>query len=172
MTGIAYIEIKREHSIGAALLGPAHQPAQRRLADLGPQKPRLGADDGIAHLGYGENIAHQILAALGDRQGAAPQPVDEIDLLDRIDAQIAGEPELVDAAADIAVAVLEQVDVFLHPLRADAARDLLIDRYRRHGDGRTHRVIFIPGFDDSGDAVPFEDILVGIADNAGLQRDD
>jgi hypothetical protein len=32
-------------------------------------------------------------------------------------------------------------------------------------------VIAIPGFDASGDAIPFEDILVGIADDTGFERD-
>ena len=94
----------------AALLGPAHHPAQRRLADLGAQQAGLGADDGVADFRHRQNVAHQILAALRDRQHAAPQAVDEIDLLDRIDAQIAGQPELVDAAADVAVAIFKQVD--------------------------------------------------------------
>ena len=66
--------------------------------------------------GHRQDIAHQILAALGHRQYAAPETIDEIDLLDRIDTQVAGQPELVDAAADVAVAVVEQVDIFLHPL--------------------------------------------------------
>src|SRR5215468_8972558 len=50
----------------------------------------------------------------------APQTVEEIDLLDRVDAEVAGEPELVDAASDIAVAVLKKVNVLLHALRPDA----------------------------------------------------
>jgi len=51
----------------------------------------------------------------------ASQPVDEIDLLHRIDAKVAGQPELVNAAADVAVAVFEQVDKFLASAPARSA---------------------------------------------------
>ncbi len=149
---------------------PTIQPSDGLPASA-PHQPALGPDDGIADLGHRQDIAHQLLAAFGHRQHAPAQPVDEIDLLDGIDAQIAGEPELVDAAADIAVAVFEQVDIFLHPLRADAARDLLIDRHRGGRDRRAQGVVVVPGLDASDHAVPFEDILVGIADHAGFQRD-
>ena len=61
--------------------------------------------------------------------------------------KLPGEPELIDAAADIAVAVVEQVEIFLHPLRADAPRNLLIDRHGGSGDRRAQRVILVPGLD-------------------------
>ena len=108
--GSRHIEIEREHRLRVALLGPAHHPAERRLADFGAQQSALGADDGIADFRHRQDVAHQFLAAFRHRQRAAPQAVDEIDLLHRIDAQIAGQPELIDAAADVAVAVLEQID--------------------------------------------------------------
>jgi len=41
----------------------AHQPAQRRLAEFGAQQAGLGADDAVADLGDGQDIAHQFLAA-------------------------------------------------------------------------------------------------------------
>src|SRR4029077_15383559 len=94
-----------------------------------------------------------------------------IDLLHRVDAQVYRQPELVDIAADVAIAVFEQVDIFLHPLLPDAARDLLIDRHRGNSDRRAQRVILVPGLDWARDAVPFEDILVGVLDHPGLQRD-
>ena len=89
-----------------------------------------------------------------------------------IDAQIAGQPELVDAAADVAVAVVEQVDIFLHALGPDAPGDLLIDRHGGHRDRRAQRVVLVPGLDAARHAVPLEDVLVGVLDHAGLQRDD
>src|SRR6266850_6967356 len=64
MAWLAAIQIEREHGLGAALLGPANHPAQRRLANLGPQQPGLGADDSIAGFGDGQDIANQFLAAL------------------------------------------------------------------------------------------------------------
>ena len=149
---------------------PTTQP-RHRLADLGAEQTGLGADHGVADLGHRQDIAHQVLAALRHRQHAAPQPIDEVDLLDRIDPQVAGQPELVDAAADVAIAVVEQVDIFLHPLGADAACDLLIDRHRRRRDRRAQRMIAIPGCESPLDAVPLEDVLVGIRDDAGFQRD-
>src|SRR6267154_5735260 len=63
-------------------------------------------------------------------------------------------------------------DIFLHSLLPDAARDLLIDRHRRGGDRRAHGVVAIPGLDASDNAVPFEHILVGVGDHAGLQGND
>ena len=54
----------------------------------------------------------------------------------RVDAQIAGQPEAIDATADVLVAVVECIDVFLHPLLPDASRDLLIHRHGGCGDGR------------------------------------
>src|SRR6202035_2435606 len=84
----------------------------------------------------------------------------------------AGQPELVDAAADVAVAVFEQIEIFLHPLGADAARDLLIDRHRGDGDRAAHGMVLVPGLDAPDNAVPLEDVLVGIADHAGLERND
>src|SRR5579863_7983986 len=125
----ANVEVESEHRVRAALLGPPDQPSERGLADLGAQKSGFGANDRVSNFGDGQNIANKILGALGDRQHAAPQPIDKIDLLHGIDAQVAGEPELIDAAADVAVAVVEQIDIFLHPLLADPPRDLLIDRH-------------------------------------------
>jgi hypothetical protein len=75
-------------------------------------------------------------------------------------------------AADIAVAVFKQIDIFLHSSLADAARDLLIHRHRRGGDCRAHCVVAIPGLDASDNAVPFEHILVRIGDHASLQCND
>src|ERR1700710_1423014 len=118
MARLAAIHVQREHGSRAALFGPAHHPAERWLAEFGAQQPAFDADDGIANLRDRKDVAHQVLAAFGDRQYAAPQPVDEIDLLDRIDPQIAGEPEPVDAAANVAVAVFEAVEIVLHPLGA------------------------------------------------------
>src|SRR6202158_3078008 len=105
MARLATVHVQGKHRLRRALLGPAHQPAERWLADLRAQQAALGADDGIAGFRDGEDIAHQVLAAPRDRQRAAPQPVDEIDLLNWIDAQIAGQPELVDAAANVAIAI-------------------------------------------------------------------
>src|SRR5207302_870743 len=82
-------------------------------------------------------------------QRPAAQPIDEIDLLDRIDAQIAGQPELVDAATDVAVAIFKQIDIFLHPLRADTPGDLLIDRHGGCSDRRAQGVVAIPALDAS-----------------------
>ncbi len=111
-----------------------------------------------------------MLGSLGDRQRIAPQPVDEIDLLHRIDAQIAGEPEPIDAAADVVIAVIEGGEILLHPLLADPPRDLLIDRRRGVRDGGAQGVIPVPFGNEALDAIPLEDILVGIADNASFQR--
>src|SRR4029077_19363839 len=127
MARLADVEIERENRARIALLGPPPQPAERGFADLGTKQPALGADDGVAGLGDGQDIANQLLTAFGDGQCAAPQAIDEIDLLNRIDAQVSGQPELVDAAADIAVAIFEQVEIFLHPLGTDAPRNFLID---------------------------------------------
>src|SRR3974390_453898 len=81
------------------LFGPTHQPAKRGLADFGAKQPALGADHGVANPGDGQDIANQLLTAFRHRQCAAPQAIDEIDLLNRVDAQSAGQPELVDAPA-------------------------------------------------------------------------
>jgi hypothetical protein len=77
---------------------------------------------------------------------------------------------MVDAAADVVVAIVEQIDVFLHPLGADATCDLLIDRHRRHRDRRAQRVIAIPRLDIALHAIPLEHVLVGVLDHAGFQR--
>src|ERR1700738_2097060 len=167
---LANIEIEREHGLGAALLGPAYQPAQRWLADFRAQQSGLGADDSLADLRYRENIPHQVLAAFRHRQHTAPQTIDKIDLLDRIDPQFARQPELVDAATDVPIAVVEQIDVLLHTLGADAARDVLIHRHHGCRDRRAQRVIAIPCLDVALHAIPLEHILVGILDHAGFQR--
>src|SRR5436309_2803710 len=104
MARLSNIDIEGEYRLRAALFGPADDPAERGLAEFGAEQSGLGPDDRIANPGHGEDIAHQILATLRNRQRAAAQAVDEIDLLDRIDAQLAGQPELIDAAADFAVA--------------------------------------------------------------------
>ena len=146
------------------------------LARLGPvidaDQSGLEVDGRIARLFHRHDIARQILAALRDRQHAAPKPIEKIDLLDGIDPQVAGEPEAVDAAADVPVAVIEQVHVFLHPLLADAPRDLLIDRHRRRRDRRAQRMVPVPAGKRAHHAVPLEDVLVRIGDHAGLQRDE
>src|SRR6516164_7445798 len=108
MARLADVEVEREHGARITLLGPTHEPAERRLADLGAEEPALGADDGVADLGDGQDIANQLLTSFGHRQCAASQAIDEIDLLNRIDPQVSGEPKLVDAATDIAVAIFEQ----------------------------------------------------------------
>src|SRR5215469_10178285 len=113
-------------------------------------------DDRFSGPGDRQDVAHQVLAALADRQRAAPQAIDEIDLLNRVDAQISGEPELIDAATDIAVAVFKQVDIFLHSLLSNAPRNLLVDRDRGDRDRGSHGVILVPGLDRSLDAVPPE----------------
>src|SRR5665213_1333753 len=71
------IEIECKHRRRAALLDPAYQPTERRVTGSNAQEAGLGADDGIANFCNRQDIAHQILAAPGDRQSAAPQPVDE-----------------------------------------------------------------------------------------------
>src|SRR5580692_6742938 len=123
MARFAHIEIEREHRVRAALLGPSDQPAERAV--LAVRQAGLGADDCVADFGDGKNIAHEVLGTLRDRQHATPQPINEIDLLHGVDTQITPHPEPVDTAADIAVAVVERIDVFLHPLWSDTARDLL-----------------------------------------------
>ena len=65
---------------------PTIQPSDG-LSPFGAQKSALGADHGVASLGHRQDIARQILAAFRDRQCAAPQAIEEIDLLHRIDAQ-------------------------------------------------------------------------------------
>src|SRR5665213_2820092 len=166
MARLGAIEIEGKHRGRAALLDPAYQPAERRVTGFRPEQAGLGADDGIADFGHRDDVAYQILATPGNRQRAAPQPVDEIDLLHRIDAQSAGQPELVDAAADVAIAIFKQVEIFLHPLGVDAPRDLLIDRHRGDRDRRAQGVVAIPRLDAPDHAVPFEHVLVGIADHA------
>ena len=64
---------------------PTIQPSEG-CAAFGAEQSRFGADDGVADFRHRQDVAHQVLAALGDRQDAAPQAVDEIDLLQRIDA--------------------------------------------------------------------------------------
>src|SRR5690348_3584031 len=93
------IHVEREHHPRLALLGPTDDPAERTL--LAAEQPRLGADDSVADLRNRDDISHQILAALGDRQHAAPQPIKEIDLLHGIDTKVSGQPELVYTAAHI-----------------------------------------------------------------------
>src|SRR4051812_267845 len=108
MTRLADVEIERKHRLRARFFRPSHHPSERRLAELGAEQPRLGADGGIADFGQGKYLANQILAAFRDRQRTAAEAVEKVDLLNGIDAQLAGQPELVDAAADVAIAVFEQ----------------------------------------------------------------
>src|SRR3954452_8805350 len=110
------IHVQRKNRVAAAVLAPPHHPAQR--SGCGPEQAALGAYHGIADPSDRQYVAHDILTAFRNGQYPAPQPVDKINLLHRVDAEISGEPELVDAAADVAVAVLEQVEIFLHALRA------------------------------------------------------
>src|SRR6476646_5012204 len=127
MARLAYIEVERKHRLRIALLGPTDQPAQRRLAALRAHDAGFGADNRIARTRDRQDIAHQLLSAFRDRKRAAPQAIEEIDLLKRIDPQVTGQPELVDAAANVAVAVFEEIDILLPPFGADAPGNLLID---------------------------------------------
>src|SRR5450432_2490826 len=63
MTWLFTIHIERKHRIRAALFGPADQPAERWLADLGTQQPAFGPYGSIADFRHGKNIANQVLAA-------------------------------------------------------------------------------------------------------------
>src|SRR4051812_49106099 len=99
MARFANVDIQGEYRWRATLFGPADDPAERGLAQFGAEQAGLGPDGRIADPGHRENVADQLLAALRNRQRGAAQAVEEIDLLDRIDAQLAGQPELIDAAA-------------------------------------------------------------------------
>jgi hypothetical protein len=46
MARLANVEIERKHRLSTALLGPAHQPAERGLADFSTQQSALDAVDG------------------------------------------------------------------------------------------------------------------------------
>ncbi len=173
---LANVEVEGEHGLLAALLHPADQPADTGAdtAALGlvvdADQAALGADGGLAHLGDGQDVPRQLLGPPGGRQRIPPQPVDEIDLLHRIDAQIAGEPEAIDAAADVVIAVIERGEILLHPLFTDPPCDFLIDRHGGSRDGGAQGVIPVPFGNETLDAIPLEDILVGIADNTRVQR--
>ena len=107
--------------VGTAPLAARGAVDAQRCATCTPDSPRrihLGPALGL-HVGTPQKAS----AALGLLRA------DHRDLLHRIDAKMAGEPELIDAAADVAIAILEQIDVFLHPLRPDAPRNLLINRH-------------------------------------------
>src|SRR5579872_5015600 len=160
MARLTHVEIERKHRVRSALLGPTDQPAKRAVLVIG--ETSLGADDRVAHLGHRQNLDDQILAAFRNRQRPPPQP---------IDAHLAPHPELVDAAADVVVAVVEEIDILLHSLLTDPPCDLLIDGKGRDCDRRTQGVILVPCLIVVLDAVPLEHVLVGIADHAGLQRD-
>src|SRR3954469_12447578 len=170
MARLEAIHVQCKNRVAAAVLDPPHHPAQRWLSGFGPEQAALGAYHGIADPSDRQYVAHDILTAFRNRQYAAPQPVDKINLLHRVDAKISGEPELVDAAADVAVAVFEQVEILLHAVRSDAPRYFLIDRHRRCGDCRAHGVVAIPGLDAALHAVPFEQVHIGITHYPGLQR--
>ena len=45
------IHVERKHRMRVALLGPADHPAERGLAALGSEQPRLGADNAVTDLG-------------------------------------------------------------------------------------------------------------------------
>src|SRR6202035_827299 len=70
MARLDAVHVERKHGAGAALLGPAHHPAEPAL--FGAEQPALGADDGIAGLGHRQDVGYLFLAASRDPQRAAP----------------------------------------------------------------------------------------------------
>src|SRR4030088_926114 len=54
---LSNVEIERENRLLAVLLGPADQPAKRRLAYFSPQQSGLGVDQRVAKLGDQQDIA-------------------------------------------------------------------------------------------------------------------
>ncbi len=104
-----------------------------------PMAPRLRADSPAGNRLGRNDVANDIEAARRHRQIAPAQLVEKLDLLQRRNPQRAVEPEAVDRRTDLAIAVVERIEIFLHALGADAARDLLIDRHRRHRPWRCAR---------------------------------
>jgi hypothetical protein len=69
-----------------------------------------------------QHVAHRREGRRRQRQRTGGQPLDQIDLLARADAERTGQPELVDAAGDVAVAVPEALEAGAHAVLAEADR--------------------------------------------------
>src|SRR5690606_1130500 len=158
-----------EHASGA-LFDPTHEPSEivRHLGRT--RETRLSTEDvGVRHI-EGENVHHDLAGPRRDRERAALETPQEIDLLERGDAQSPFEPKPIDAARRVSIAVLEAREPTLHALAADLACDSLITGHARDLDRRAQRVIPIPGLYEVRLAVPGQRAL-GILDDARLEGD-
>ena len=99
------------------------------------------------------------------------EPPEELDLLVGRDAELAVEPEPVDSAADLPVAVTDEGDEPPHPRFADPAGDLLVVPDGGVGERRSEVVVAVPGLPSPVHAVPREDDVLVVHD-AGLERDE
>lgn len=158
------VHVQREEDDIGAALRPADPPADiRRYMDgpAGLSADRV-IDAGLDH----HDVLDQGQSATGEGQIITVKTREEPDLLGGRDRQRPLEPELVDHAADVVVAVADARDVLAHALRADAPRDLLVDRHHGFADGAAQRLVAVPGLDLARHAVPFEDLAVGVAHRA------
>ena len=90
------------------------------------------------------DAAHDFLRTWRERQPAVGQATQEVDLLFGRDAQRAAQPERIDAAADVAIAVAGPVDPLLHALLAGTARDFLVEPDGRIAHAAGQAVVAVP----------------------------
>jgi hypothetical protein len=151
-----------------AALDPADQPADLRRDSTGPT--RLAVEHGAVGLVEAGDVAHDRLRALRQRKLLLRQTRRETRLLDRADLERPVQPETVDHASDLPVAVAEPLQHRLHAIRTDAAGDLLVNRHVGDADRVAHAHVAFPLFHELL-AAPIGQDLVLVLHRTGLERD-
>jgi len=152
----------------ALALDPSDPPVHRLLHRSG--RSGLGVKRVAAPALHDERLAHETLRALAHGKLALGEPAQEIDLLHRAHAKVALQPEEVDAAADVSVAVLELLHPFAHARLAGAPRGLLEHPHHALAHARGERVVALPRGTQLGLAVPVEDLVL-VGDRAQFEAD-
>ena len=158
----------REEAHTAVALYPAHPPASVLVA-IEHGQPRLAANALLRRVFLQHQFLHHVHAALRERQLVAVEPLQKLHLLQRRDAQRAGEPELVDAAGDVTIAIAYGVDVLLHALRADLPHQCLEVRHCREAEAFQQAQIPVQFRAAAHHTIPGHDGIV-VGDHSGLQR--
>src|SRR6185312_3425898 len=141
----------------ALLLDPTHPPADG-IAKL-PRGAGLPVERVLRSLLEHERVSHEPLRALRHREIALGELAKERDLLHRADPDRALQPEMVDAAADVVVAVVELSEPLLHALLAGAARDFLEHPHHAEPHAGGERLVSLPFRIRLRLAVPVEDLV-------------
>lgn len=153
-----------------AALEAADEPAEGAFALPAAGAGLSGEDPAIA-AAEDENAFDDGGGALAEGQGAVVEPGEEGDLLVGGDGEGAFEPESVDAAGGVAIAVAAAVEPGLHAIGADFAGEPLVVPERRILDGAGEGVVAVPARVAVLRAIPLV-LVVFVGENAGFEADE